>query len=831
MSSIPNSPEDLNVEADEIEVVDLESELEQSYIEYAMSVIVRRALPDARDGLKPVQRRILYAMDEEGVGSSSGHRKSSSVVGETMGNFHPHGDASIYDSLVRMSQEFSLRVPLVDGQGNFGSIDGDPPAAMRYTEARMSQYGEMLLNDLHKDTVDFSENYDGRLEEPDVLPSAFPNLLINGSEGIAVGVSTKIPPHNPGEVIDAVTHYIDNPDADVDELMEFVKGPDFPTGGKIIGTNAIESAYKTGRGKLTVRGDYHIEESDTGNEKIIITEIPFEDRNRKSDLVDDIATLVSDGKLEGIRDLRDESDEGIRIVIETKQSAIPEIVANRLVSEVLERTFGVIMLALVNGEPRVLSLKEVLDEYIKHRREVIRRRTQHELDEAEDRAHILEGRLKALENADSIVDMIQDAEDRDEAKSELQSQYDFSEEQAAHIVRMQLGSLTSMESNEIEEEYETVTNNIERYNEILNSKSELDDVVKDELQDVRDKFSAERLERKTQIVEDEAASTMSKKDFIAKENQIVVFTNNNYVKRMDFDEITEYSRGSKGLQGINLRNEDQLRQVHVCSTHDELYVITRSGQIHSISVFDLPEQSRNSRGTPLVNVIDIEKEDDIAAIYTTEELPEQGCLTFVTKNGKVKQTSVEEYDNIYSSGIRGISLGDDDEVVDVFYCASTSDTIMLTTKDGQTIRFEADDVRVTGRNTQGVNGIKLGENDEVVSGCVVDEDDLVLTVTEHGYGKFTNEDKYSIQSRYGKGVKAMNMCERNGKIVESLAVSPEEKEEYNLLVSLDDGRVVRTPLDQISTVGRLTKGVKLVDADGDIVTGASTGTEEVEDDE
>lgn len=828
MSSIPNSPEDLDVEANEIEVVDLESELEQSYIEYAMSVIVRRALPDVRDGLKPVQRRILYAMYDEGISSNSGHRKSSSVVGETMGNFHPHGDASIYDSLVRMSQDFSLRVPLVDGQGNFGSIDGDPAAAMRYTESRMSKQGEMLLDDIRKDTVNFSENYDGRLEEPDVLPSAFPNLLINGSEGIAVGVSTKIPPHNPREVINAVTHYIDNPEASIDELMEYVKGPDFPTGGKIIGSDAIEKAYKTGRGKLTVRGDYHIEESDTGNEKIIITEIPFEDRNRKSDLVDDIATLVSDGDLEGVRDLRDESDEGIRIVVECKQSAIPEIVANKLVSEVLERTFGVIMLALVDGEPRVLSLKEVLDEYIDHRREVIRRRTQHDLEEAEDRAHILEGRLKALENADDIVNMIQDAEDRTEAKTELQSQYDFSEEQAAHIVRMQLGSLTSMESNEIEDEYDTVTDDIERYKEILNSQSELDDVVKNELQDVKDDFSAETLERKTQIIEDESVGAMSRKDFIAEENQIVVFTENNYVKRMDFDEITEYSRGSKGLQGINLRDDDELKQVHVCSTHDDLYVITRSGQIHSSSVFDLPEQGRNSRGTPLVNILDIEKEDDIAAIYTTEDIPDEGCLTFATKNGKVKQTDVAEYDNIYSSGIRAITLGEEDEVVDVFYCSSSSDTIMLTTKNGKTIRFGADDVSVTGRTTQGSNGIQLEGDDEVVSGCVVDENDLVLTVTENGYGKLTDEEEYRVQSRYGKGVKAMNMCERNGKIVESLAVSPEEKEEYNLLVSLDDGRVVRTPLEEISTVGRLTKGVKLVDADGAIVTGASTGNEEIE---
>lgn len=826
MSSVPTSEDERDVEAAEIEKVDLESELEQSYIEYAMSVIVRRALPDVRDGLKPVQRRILYAMNEEGVKSSSSHRKSSSIVGETMGNFHPHGDASIYDSLVRMAQEFSLRTPLVDGQGNFGSIDGDPAAAMRYTEARMSKYGEMLLDDLDKNTVDFKENYDGRLEEPEVLTSAFPNLLINGSEGIAVGVSTKIPPHNPEEVIDAVNHLIDNPEATVDDLMEYIKGPDFPTGGKIIGTDAIEKAYKTGRGKLTVRGEYHIEESDSGNQKIVITEIPFEDRNRKSDLVDEIATLVSDGKLEGVRDLRDESDTGIRIVVETKQSAIPEIVANKLVSEVLERTFGVIMLALVDGEPKVLTLKQVLQQYIKHRREVIQRRTQYELDEAEERAHILEGRLKAIENTEDIVELIQESEDRNSAKQELRKQYNFSEKQANHIVRMQLGSLTSMESTEIEEEYDDVTDNIKRYNEILNSKEELDEVVKEELKEAKDEFNTER---QTEIVEESNALTMSQKDFIAEEKQIMVITDNNYVKRMPFDEITKYSRGSKGLSGINLRDEDSLSDVHVCSTHDDLYIVTDSGRIHSSTVFDVPEKSRQSRGTPLVNIADVEKDDDISAIYTETELPQTGYLTFITKHGKVKKTDMSEYDNIYTSGINAINLEENDEVVDVFHTREESDdSFLLVTKEGQSIRFPVDNVRATGRNTQGVSGIKLEEGDEVVSGELLEEGDVILTVTENGYGKLTREENHSIQSRYGKGVKAMNMCERNGKIVDATSAPESDLEDLEVIISIDEGRLVRTALNEISIVGRFTKGVNLVNNDGSVVTNVTVGTNELE---
>lgn len=809
MSSVPTSVDDIDVDASEVEIVDLESEVEQSYIEYAMSVIVHRALPDVRDGLKPVQRRILYAMDQENIGSTGRHRKSSSIIGTTMGDYHPHGDKSIYDALVRMAQDFSLRVPLIDGQGNFGSIDGDPPAAMRYTEARMSGFGQTMLDDVDEQTTNYSDNYDGRKREPDVLTSAFPNLLINGSEGIAVGVSTKIPPHNPQEVIDAVIHQINTPDATVDELMEYIKGPDFPTGGQILGTDELEKAYRTGRGKITVRGKYHIEQ-DEDTTQVVITEIPFQDRNRKSDIVEDIAEMVADGKLEGVRDLRDESNEGIRIVIELQQNQIPEITANKVVSNVLEKTFGMIMLALVDGKPTVLSLPEILQEYIDHRRNVIRRRTERDLEEAENEAHILEGRLKALENTEDIVELIQESEDRSSARETMEQEYGFSETQSEHIVRMQLGSLTSMESEEITTQYDSVTDDIDRFETILSSQEELDKVVKKELREVKERFTTERL---TEIHPDKSAESLSRKDFIANETQILAITEDNYVKRVSLDEITQYNRGGKGLRGINLRDGDNLKQVQLCNTHDKLRIVSDTGQIYSAEVFELPEKSRQSRGTPLVNVIDISKEENIAAIHTAEEIPDEGCLTFVTKNGLVKQTSITEYKNIYTSGIRGIKLDENDEVVDMFYCNSTDDTIMLTTQNGKSIRFEANDVSVTGRNTQGVNGIKLDEDDEVVAGDIVEEGDVLLTMTENGFGKFTKEEEHKVQSRYGKGIKMMNMCERNGSIVGVKSISKEKLDETELVLSVEDGRMFRTTCDDISIVGRVTKGVTVVETE------------------
>lgn len=832
MSISDPNPEDLNVDADQIEATSLEGELEKSYIEYAMSVIVQRALPDVRDGLKPVQRRILYAMDQQGLSSSGSHRKSSSVIGETMGNYHPHGDSSIYDALVRMAQDFSLRTTLVDGQGNFGSIDGDPAAAMRYTEARLSPRGELLLDDIEKNTVDFSDNYDGRMQEPDVLPSAFPNLLINGVEGIAVGLSTKIPPHNPKEVIDATIHYIDNPESDVDDLMEHINGPDFPTGGKVVGTESMEKAYRTGRGRLTVRGDYHFEEQESGGTHMVITEIPFQDRSRKQDLVEDIANLVKDGKIEGIRTIRDESDDGIRIVLEIKNSAVPEVVANKVVSTVLERTFGVTMIALVDGEPRLLSLPEIISEFVDHRREVVRRRSEEELEEAEDRAHILEGRLKALQNVEDVVELIRDADERSDARSDLREQYDFSEEQAAHIVRMQLGSLTSMEKQDIRDEYDNLTDEIERLEEILNSKDVLDEVVKEELREITSEFDNER---KTEIVPESEASSMTRTDFIVEEDQVVVQTETGYFKRMSADELTEYSRGSKGLSGVNLRDEDNLQTVRIANTHDTMYFVTDSGRIYSKPAHRIPEQSRKARGKPAVNFLDLNDDETITSMFAKDELDEDCYLTFVTKNGVVKRTRTSEYDNIQKPGISALDLGDDDEVVDVFETCE-GDTLILTTQKGQAIRFDVEDVRVTGRTTHGVGGIEFKDSntgDEVVAANrIQSDDDLVFTITENGYGKATAAEEYRVQSRKGTGVKAMDMCERNGDIVDAFTVTPEAVEQSRFLIGTDTGRVLRAPAEEVSVVGRLTKGVKMIEADGDSVVDATIGIfEETGDDE
>lgn len=812
-TSKDNSTED-SVDAASIEEHSLENELEQSYIEYAMSVIVRRALPDVRDGLKPVQRRILYKMSEQGVSSNSEHRKSSSVIGETMGDYHPHGDASIYSTLVRMAQDFSMRVPLIDGQGNFGSIDGDPAAAMRYTESRLSRNAELLLDDLDKNTVTLSDNYDGRLEEPDVLPAAFPNLLVNGSEGIAVGVSTKIPPHNPGEIIDATIECINNPDATTDDLMEYVQGPDFPTGGKVIGTEGIRKAYDTGRGKLTVRGEYHFESVEGGQDNIIITEIPFQDRNRKSDLVDNIAQLAKEDEIEGIKDLRDESDTGIRIVIETKQSAIPEVVANKVVDNVLERTFGVIQLALVDGQPRILSLKELLEYYIQHRQEVITRRTRFKLDKAEDRSHILEGRLKAMNHVDDVVEIIQDSEDRDTAKLELREEYEFSSEQAEHIVRMQLGSLTSMEAEDIEVEYENLQEDISQYNEILGSRDELNRVVKQELREVREELDTER---RTDIVTDKTSLTMTRRDFIPEKEQILIHTENDYIKRVDTEEITEYSRGSKGLNGINLRDGDRIKNVMQVNSHETAYIITETGTIYSKDVFSLPEQSRTSRGTPIVNILDIDKEESIESIFTCKDITEYESIVFVTENAKVKRTNTDAYTNIYASGIQGIGLEEGDSVVSAFVCDGTENSIMLQSKHGKIIRFDSSEVRETGRTTKGVGGIKLKENDVVVSGMCVTENTQIAVLTENGFGKRTTESAFNTQARNGAGTSGINMCERNGDVVDALVIPEQELENSSVLVSNTNGKVLRFPSEQISESGRRTKGSKIIE------TGSGSG--------
>ncbi|MEY7848043.1 DNA gyrase subunit A [Natrarchaeobius sp. A-rgal3] len=817
-------PDPTDVEARAVENVRIEDEMEQSYIDYAMSVIAGRALPRVEDGLKPVHRRILYAMHEMGVSSGSSHRKSSSIVGETMGDYHPHGDSAIYDTLVRMAQDFSMRYPLVDGQGNFGSMDGDPAAAQRYTEARMSPISEELLEDIEKDTVDFSANYDDRLQEPDVLPAAFPNLLVNGSSGIAVGMSTNIPPHNLGEVIDATIELIDDPDATVEDLMDHVKGPDFPTGANIVGRDAIYSAYKTGRGRIRVRAEFEVEEWKNGRERIVITELPFQ--TNKARLVERIAEDVNDGDLEGISDLRDESDrEGVRIVVECNRGANVEVVKNKLLENHLERTFGVINLALVDGQPKVLSLKETLEEYVAHRREVVRRRSEYDLAEAEDRAHILEGRLRALENVDDVVDLIQNSDDRSAAKEGLQEEFDFSADQADHIVRMQLGSLTSMEAAEIEDEYDDVTAEIERLTAILESEQELLAVIKEELREVKAEYDDDR---RTSIIEDQG--TVTHEDLIPEEEVFVVMTEDDYVKRMPIDSFDPQGRGGKGIIGADVKEDDRVTTVFRANTHDYLLCFTNQGKVYQLKTYEIPEMGRTARGKSAVNILDLEAGEDITAIVDTDAFGDDEYVTMATRNGYVKRTAGEEFDNILSTGIIAADLEAGDELIDVEVTDGSQD-LVIGTEQGMTIRFDEDEVRAMGRNARGVNGIKL-EGDDAVAGLVAtDEDDdrALLTVTRNGYGKRTHLSEYRTQSRYGKGLIDIKTGERNGPVTAVKAVSADDQ----AVLMSERGQIIRTRVDEVSTVGRNTMGVIVMEVEADdavasvdVIPATSLGGEE-----
>ncbi|ELY90895.1 DNA gyrase subunit A [Natrialba taiwanensis] len=799
-------PDPTDVEARSVENIRIEDEMEQSYIDYAMSVIAGRALPRVEDGLKPVHRRILYAMHEMGVTSGSSHRKSSSIVGETMGDYHPHGDSPIYDAMVRMSQDFSMRYPLVDGQGNFGSMDGDPPAAQRYTEARMSPISEELLSDIDKDTVDFSANYDDRLQEPEVLPSAFPNLLVNGSSGIAVGMSTNIPPHNLGEVIDATIELIDDPGATVEDLMDHVKGPDFPTGANIVGRDAIYSAYKTGRGRIRVRAEFDVEEWQSGRERIVITELPYQ--TNKARLVERIAEDVTEGDIEGISDLRDESDrDGVRIVVECNRGANVEVVKNKLLENHLEKTFGVINLALVDGQPQVLSLKETLEEYIAHRREVVRRRSEYDLAEAEDRVHILEGRLTAVENAEDVVDLIRNSETRDDAKAALRETYEFSEEQATHIVRMQLGSLTSMEAAEIEDEYEDVQAEIERLTTILESESELLGVIKDELREIKAEYGDDR---RTSIIEDQG--TVTHEDLIPEEEVVVVMTEDDYVKRMPIEAFDPQGRGGKGIIGADVKEDDRVSTVFRANTHDYLLCFTNQGKVYQLKTYEIPEMGRTARGKSAVNILDLDQGEDITAIVDTDAFGDDEFVTMATRHGYVKRTAGSEFDNIRSTGIIAADLQEDDELVDVEVTDGSQD-LVIATEGGMTIRFDEDEVRSMGRNARGVNGIEL-EGDDAVAGLVAtdegDEQDL-LTVTRNGYGKRTPLSEYRTQSRYGKGLIDIKTGDRNGPVTAAKAVSEDDQ----AVLMSERGQIVRTRVDEISEVGRNTMGVIVMDVEAD----------------
>tara|TARA_A100001037_G_scaffold306711_1_gene354385 strand:+ start:593 stop:3169 length:2577 start_codon:yes stop_codon:yes gene_type:complete len=827
------SSEDTNLDStteDRIIRVRIEEEMEQSYIDYAMSVIAGRALPDVRDGLKPVHRRILYAMHQLGISSNSSYRKASSIVGQTMGDFHPHGDSAIYDALVRMAQPFSMRYPLVEGQGNFGSVDGDHAAAMRYTEARMESVTEAFLSDIDRDTVDFQPNYDDRLSEPIVLPTKIPGLLVNGSSGIAVGMSTNIPPHNLGELIDATIYIIDKPNCDVIELIDLpdspgpIIGPDFPTGGAIVGREGIHDAYTTGRGKIRIRASYEIEPSDSGD-KIVITEIPYQ--VNKSRMVTHIANLANDGIIEGITDLRDESNrDGIRVVIELSRSANTDVVQNQLLGRVFETTFGVINLALVNGQPQILNLKDSLCHFIDHRKEVVTRKSEFDLYESEERAHILEGRLVALERIDDVVNTIRGASNRAEAKQSLCDLFGLSEVQSEHIVRMQLGSLTQMESVEIQSEHSDLLNRIKYLEEILSDESKLLDVIKEELLQIREKYSDTR---RTIIVPD--TGKVSRDDLIPQENVVIVVTDSDYIKRMSISTFKAQHRGGKGIIGTALRDGDQVATVFFANTHDYLLCFTNLGRVYRLKVYDVPTKSRTARGVSAVNVLKLGDGEEIAAVVATTDFEPGEYFTMITRDGYIKRTSVESFQNIRTVGILATKLEDGDKLVDVVLTNGTQE-LVISTNQGKSIRFADTQVRSMGRSARGVRAIRLNSGDAVAGVAAVGESSSwILTITEHGYGKRSNLDAYRVQSRNGKGVIDIKTGKRNGEVCAIKTV----REGDHLIAITEKGQIMRTIVDGISLIGRNTMGVTIMGIDDgdrlasvDIIPNSNVGDFEIE---
>lgn len=795
-----NKKDLFEADAADVEQTSVSDQVEQSYIDYAMSVIGGRALPDARDGLKPVQRRSLYKTYDLGVTSNSSHRKSSSIIGETMGDLHPHGDKAIYDALVRMSQDFSLGVPLIDGQGNFGSMDGDPPAAMRYTEARMSPLGEDMLKDIDKNTVNFQPNYDNRLEEPEVLPSAVPNLLINGASGIAVGMTTDIQPHNVGEVIDATIHRMRNPNSDVEGLMDHIHGPDFPTGATIVGRQGIRNAYETGKGRITVRANYDV---DYDENRIVVTEIPYQ--RKKSRIVEKIADHVDKGNIEGVSDVRDESDrEGVRIVIDLKSRANIDIVENKLIEDVIEDTITMNHIALVGGQPQKLSLPQMLDQYIGHRRDVIRRRSEHELEEAKDRLHIVEGRLKALEDIENIVETIRNSTDRDDAVAQLIEEYDFTQEQAEHITRMRLSSITGMKQEELSSEKDDLEAEIDTLTEILNNSDVLDQVVIDELEEMKGKHDHDR---RTSITED--YDSVDNEDLIPEEDIVVTLTEDNYVKRMSVSTFNSQNRGGKGIYGL-YDDDDTIQHISVHSTHDALLFVSEQGDVHQLKGYQIPENSRQAHGTSIVNILDVEVDEEIQAVEKKPENLSDKYLAITTSQGKVKKTELEEFDDIWNPGLKAVSIPEDDNVVNAHITEGESD-IMVATKDGNAIRFSESDVRPTGRSSYGVMAVDLEDGDEAVDSTTIEsEDEEILIVRRDGQGKRTDIEEFSQQSRNGKGVMLMRSRDSDVISLDSL-----KNEDVSLFISSEDGKIIRTEVGQISQYGRTANGVILMTLEGD----------------
>ena len=808
---------------DKIHEVDLKETMETSYIDYAMSVIASRALPDVRDGLKPVQRRVLYSMVELNNGPDKPHRKCARIVGDTMGKFHPHGDSSIYGALVNMAQEWNTRYPLVDGHGNFGSEDGDGAAAMRYTEARLSKISMEMVADINKDTVEFTPNFDETEKEPSVLPSRYPNLLVNGTSGIAVGMATNIPPHNLTETINAIIKIIDNKvqenrDTTIEEIMEIIKGPDFPTGATILGRKDIEQAYRTGRGKIKTRAVSEIETMDNGKSRIIVTELPY--MVNKAKLVEKIASLVKEKKVDGITDLRDESDQdGTRVVIEVRRDANANVILNQLYKHTqLQDSFGVIMLALVNGEPKVLNLLQMLDEYLKHQKDVVTRRTKFELNKAEERAHIIKGLLIALDNIDEVIKIIRGSRTTADAKNNLIERFGLSDAQSQAIVDMRLRQLTGLAREDLEAEYAELMAKIDYLKSILADENKLLTVIKEEMEIVRDKFGDERRTKIGINVGD-----LSDEDLIPEEDTVVAMTNLGYIKRMTVDNFKSQNRGGKGIKGMQTIDNDFMKDMFMVSTHDYILFLTNTGRIYKLKCYEIPEAGRTARGMAIVNLLQLQPGEKISAMVQMREFEEDKYLIMATKNGIVKKTPVSAYTNIRKSGIQAITLREDDELIDVMI-SDNSDNIMLITKNGQGIKFRETDVRETGRSAMGVRGIELNLGDEVISMQLESQGECILIVSANGMGKRTPFSDFKLQNRGGKGVKCYKITEKTGEVIGAKAVNNGNE----IMMITNEGIIIRMFVDDISILGRVTLGVKLMNTgnDNDIVVASITKVKE-----
>ncbi len=785
---------------DKLIPVDLESEVKKSFISYAMAVIINRALPDVRDGLKPVHRRILYAMNEQGMTPDKPTKKSARIVGDVLGKYHPHGDSSVYDAMVRLAQDFNIRYPLVEGQGNFGSVDGDGAAAMRYTEARMSKLSLHLIGEIDKDTVDFYPNYDETLMQPTVLPARYPNLLVNGSSGIAVGMATNIPPHNLREVIDGCVHMIDHPDCTVADLMEYIKGPDFPTGGVILGHAGIRAAYHTGRGRVLVRAKSEVEQMNGGRSRIVVTEIPY--MVNKANLVAKIAELVHEKRLDGISDIRDESDRnGMRIVIELKKDVYPTVVLNYLYKHTqLQDTFGVNMLALVDGEPKVLSLREVLYHYIRHQKDVVTRRTQYDLDKALARAHILEGLLKALDHIDEIVHIIKTSPDTPAARENLMSTFDFSDKQAQAILDMRLARLTGLERDKLEQEYAELEKSIAYFRALLADEAMLMGVIKTEMLQIREKFGDDRRTELT-VMDGE----IDVEDLIQSDDMVVTLTNFGYVKRLPKSTYRAQHRGGKGVAAMQTREEDFVKRLIVVNTHQEIMFFTNTGRVYTLKCYQIPEAGRTARGMAIVNLLAISGEERVTAMIPVPRDVDEHYLVMMTRQGIIKRTPYSEFANLRKSGLIAITLKDDDELTAVELTDGTQ-CLLLGSRMGMAIRFSEEHIRLIGRQGMGVHAMKLREGDEMIDMSVVHEGEKVLSITTLGYGKRTDPECYREQGRNGTGVRAMQLTEKTGYLAAQLTVADED----DIMLITDDGTIIRMAAADVRLSGRATQGVRLM---------------------